>query len=130
MRTIVNAGRLTVTVPPLDLLSTGRHLWLISGSVSPDEIDHWPGAVARDEVAAIARIFDRRHDSTCDVEPFPAESLKYRRQHRHNLVPHQDVQQSIQVLEVRRHQLIEMSLCQVVKADVEPFILGAIARSS
>jgi len=44
-------------------------------------------------------------------------------------VADEDVEQSIQVLEIARHQLVEVSGWQVFETDVEPFILGAISRS-
>jgi len=73
MRSIVDACRLTVTVLLFDRFASGRDLWLITGSVGADEIDHGPRAVARDEVAAIAGIFRRGHHRARDVTmPNPA----------------------------------------------------------
>src|SRR5438093_1095515 len=99
---------LTITVPLLELISSGRDLWLITGSIGTDEIDHGPSTVARDQIAAIARILRRWHDHTHYVEPFPTKSLKHRRQDRNDLVVREDVQEAIHVLEVRGPQLIEV----------------------
>src|SRR6266446_9762872 len=130
MRSIVDASRLTVTVPLFDRVAASRDLWLVTGAIGADEINHRPRAVARDEVATIARVFRCRHHRARDVKPFPAESLKHRRQDRDDLVAHQGSQKSVHILEVRWDQLIQVPTWQVLKADVETFILGAISRSS
>ena len=112
----------------MDLLAAGGHLRLLPRPVRADEVDHRPGAVAGDEVAAVARVVLGRDRLPGDVEALPPEPLEDRRQHRHQVVREQDVEEDVDPAEVVGVQLAQAAVGQVLEADVEPLVEGAVAR--
>ena len=63
-----------------------------------------------------------------DVEALPPEPLEDRRQHGHQVVREQDVEEHVDPAEVVGVQLAQPAVGQVLEADVEPFVEGAVAR--
>ena len=129
VRLVVDAGGLAVGVPLVDLLAAGGHLRLLPRPVRADQVDHRPGAVAGDEVTAVARVVLGRDHLAGDVEALPAEPLEDRRQHGHQVVRQQDVEEDVDPAEVVGVQLAQPAVGQVLEADVEPLVEGAVARA-
>ena len=130
VRPVVDAGGLRIGVPALDLLAAGGDLRLAAGAVAADQVDRRAGAVARHQVAAVARVLGGRHNRTGHPQPLPAKAVKDRLQHRHNLMLHQDAEQPVQILEIVRVELVEVAVGQVLEAYVEALIGGAVARAA
>ena len=80
MRPVVDAGRLTVRVPGVDLVASGLHLWLGAGPITARQVDGWAGAEARHEIPAVVGVVRGRHHRAGNIEPFPAVSVEDRLQ--------------------------------------------------
>ena len=112
----------------MHLRAAGRHLRLLPRPVGADEVDDRPGAVAGHEVAAVARVVLGRDHLPGDVEALPAEPLEDGRQHRHQVVREQDVEERVETAEVVGDQLAQPAVGQVLEADVEALVEGAVPR--
>nr|WP_272948542.1 hypothetical protein [Kribbella sindirgiensis] len=100
-----------------------------AGSVAADQVDRRPGAVPRDEIAAVGGVLRLRNHRARDIQAFPAEPLEDGLQHRDDPVLDKNRQQLVEVLEVLVVQLIEMAVRQVFEPDVEALVLRAVPRA-
>ena len=129
VRPVVDAGRLTVGIPGLHLLTTGSHLRLLARPVAAHEVHRGPGAVPGHQVAAVPRVVDGGDHGAGHVETLPPEALEDRLQDGHEVVGHQDVDQHVEPAEVVGVQLAQPAGRQVLEGHVEALVEGAVARA-
>ena len=133
---VVDARRLTVGVPLLDRPARAVELLDNGGvrrrSVAAHQPDGGTGAVARDEVAAVARVVLGAHRVARHVAALPAIAVEHRLVDGGDAVGEEDRDQPVVLLEVPGVRLAKRSLGEVLEADGEPAVLcsraGALRR--